>query len=63
MTAVQEPDTVVEVNAEDTRIAINNALAAAGCTFDELAAQARSGRFDSLLSRMAWAAIGRYYGD
>ncbi|WP_040838831.1 hypothetical protein [Nocardia brevicatena] len=35
-------------------------LECAGCTFDELAAQARSGRFESLHARMAWVAIGMY---
>jgi hypothetical protein len=54
---------VLVAGPEDTRAAIDNALRRAGCTFDELAQQARTGRFDSTAARMAWMAVGGYYGD
>ncbi len=62
MTAVLEPDdTVIVATAEDLTIAIENALRRAGCTFDELAEQARDGYFDSLRARLAWSAVGDLY--
>ncbi|MBF6298223.1 hypothetical protein IU459_11795 [Nocardia amamiensis] len=62
MTAVIEPEeTVMIAGPKDTEIAIKNALRRAGCTFDELAEQARTGQFRSLRARLAWVAIGGYY--
>jgi hypothetical protein len=46
----------------DLRVAIEHALSRAGCTFDELARQARTGNFDSIQARLAWVAIGDLYG-
>lgn len=62
MTAVIEPGAVLIAGPEDTKLAIANALRRAGCTFDELAEQAKTGRFESLRARLAWIAIGGYYG-
>lgn len=62
MTALLEPDSsVVVANAADLRSAIAGALERAGCTFDELADQARSGDFNSIQARLAWVAIGDLY--
>ncbi|NEW42736.1 hypothetical protein GV794_02015 [Nocardia cyriacigeorgica] len=63
MTAVLEPqDAVIELTPDDVRQSIKNALQRAECTFDELAEQARTGDFDSLAARLAWVAIGGFYG-
>jgi hypothetical protein len=63
MTAVMEPDDAIMVaTSADLRAAVKNALDRAGCTFDELAAQARSGHFISIQARLAWVAIGDLYG-
>lgn len=62
MTAVVEPQADVMIaGPEDTEKAIRNALSRAGCTFDELAEQARTGRFRSTRAKLAWMAIGGYY--
>jgi hypothetical protein len=62
MTALLEPDSsVVVADAADLRAAIAGALERAGCTFDELADQARSGDFNSIQARLAWVAIGDLY--
>ncbi|MFG3621485.1 hypothetical protein [Nocardia sp. NPDC047654] len=62
MTAVLEPQAEVLVaGPEDTEKAIRNALARAGCTFDELAEQARTHHFQSTRAKLAWMAIGGYY--
>jgi hypothetical protein len=59
MTAIHEPENpVVELNVE---AAIRNALREAGCTFDQLAEQARTSQFESLRARLAWVAIGGFY--
>jgi hypothetical protein len=50
-------------SADDLRAAVDNALARAGCTFDELAAQAKTGHFDTMRARLAWVAIGDLYGN
>jgi len=50
-------------SADDLRAAVDNALARAGCTFDELAAQAKTGHFDSMRARLAWVASGDLYGN
>lgn len=44
--------------ADDLTAAVANALARAGCTYEELAAQAYTGDFTSLAARLAWVAIG-----
>ncbi|MCB0950712.1 MAG: hypothetical protein KDB44_15840 [Mycobacterium sp.] len=63
MAAVEEPEgTIVVATSADLRAAIRNALDRAGCTFEQLAAQARSGDFTSIRARLAWVAIGDLYG-
>jgi hypothetical protein len=62
MTAMLEPDqTVIDLSPEDIKAAVRNALTRAGCSFDELAQQAKTGRFTSLRARLAWVAIGGFY--
>ncbi|WP_280448436.1 hypothetical protein [Nocardia brasiliensis] len=65
MTAVAQPDeTVIELTQADIKASVDNALRRVGCTFDELAKQARTGDFQSLRARLAWVAIGGFYeGD
>lgn len=63
MTAVADPEAQVQVaDQEDVKAAISNALKRAGCSFDELAEQARSGHYSSTRARLAWMAIGDLYG-
>jgi predicted nucleotidyltransferase len=63
MTAVADPEAQVQVaDGEDVKAAISNALKRAGCSFDELAEQAKTGRYSSTRSRLAWMAIGDLYG-
>lgn len=63
MTAVADPNAQVQIaDAADLKAAISNALRRAGCTFDELADQARSGHYSSTRARLAWMAIGDLYG-
>jgi hypothetical protein len=45
----------------DLRVAVKRALKRADCSFEELAAQAKSGHFDSMRARAAWVAIGDLY--
>jgi hypothetical protein len=62
MTMVMEPDDAVMVaTSADLRAAVKHALDRADCTFDELAAQARTGHFTSIQARLAWVAIGDLY--
>lgn len=62
MTAVIEPEeTVIELSPQDVEASVKNALSKLGCTFDELAQQARTGHFQSLRARIAWVAIGGFY--
>lgn len=62
MTAVAEPgETVIELSAEDIAASVRNALHRLGCTFDDLAEQARTGDFQSLQARLAWIGIGGFY--
>jgi hypothetical protein len=49
---------VVEASDDDLHEAVEDALRRSGCTFDELAEQARTGRFASVQARLAWVAIG-----
>jgi hypothetical protein len=56
-TLPERPD--VEVASEqDLRVAVKHALDRAGLTFDQLAEQARTGRFDSVRAQLAWVAVG-----
>lgn len=58
MTAVlPERAQVVKANDADLRKAVQRALARSGCTFDQLAEQAKTGHFDSVRARMAWVTI------
>lgn len=65
MTAVAEQpsEDVTRADAEDLDVAIAHALDQAGCTVDELLAQARSGHFESIRARLAWVAIGDLLGE
>jgi hypothetical protein len=59
---VQPSSSKVEVATRaDLRAAIKHALDRADCTFDELAAQAKTGHFRSIRARAAWVAIGDLY--
>ncbi len=58
MTAVMpERAEVLEATDDDLRVAVRHALQRADCTFDELAAQAKTGDFKSVRAHMAWVAI------
>ncbi|UGT53362.1 hypothetical protein [Nocardia asteroides] len=62
MTAVLEPQAdVMAAGPQDTQKAIRNALRRAGCTFEELAEQAKTGHFASTRAKLAWMAVGGYY--
>jgi DNA mismatch repair protein MutH len=61
MTRALSRNEVEVATPADLRAAIEHALERAGCTFDELAAQAKAGRFDSMRARLAWVAIGDLY--
>ena len=51
-------DIEVEIlDDEGVRQAIDNALALAGCTWDELQEQARIGRFSTEVARRAWFVV------
>ncbi|QWF79206.1 hypothetical protein [Amycolatopsis sp. CA-230715] len=64
MTALAENPAgdVTWADAADLRAAVENALARAECSFDELAAQAHRGQFTSMRARLAWLAIGDLHG-
>lgn len=63
MTAIIDPDDAVMVaTSADLKTAVKTALDRAGCTFDDLAAQAQTGRFTSIQARLAWVAIGDLHG-
>lgn len=49
---------VTTADADDLNAAITHALDHAGCTFDDLAEQAKSGHFQSVRARLAWVAVG-----
>jgi hypothetical protein len=61
VTAVAEPNVFVADRA-DLKDAVENALHRAGCSFDELADQARRHDFESTRARLAWMAIGDLHG-
>jgi hypothetical protein len=59
MTATLRHDGALQPSEAELQRAVKRALDQAGCkSFDELAEQARSGRFTSSRARMAWVAIG-----
>lgn len=62
MTAVMaagEPyQNLTEASASDLRESIRKAEKRSGCTYDQLAEQARTGRFKSFQARLAWVAVG-----
>ena len=45
------------LDESDAREAIENALDAAGCTWEELQQQAEAGRFSSEIARRAWFVV------
>ncbi len=45
------------LDEEGVREAVDNALALAGCTWEELQAQAKAGRFTSEIARSVWFAV------
>ncbi|ORW03271.1 hypothetical protein [Mycobacterium kyorinense] len=61
MTRALSRNEVEVATPNDLRAAIDHALARAGCTFDELAEQAKTGHFESMRARLAWVAIGDLY--
>jgi hypothetical protein len=48
---------VVKANDADLREAVKHALDRSGCTFEQLAEQAKTGHFDTVRARMAWVTI------
>ena len=48
---------VIVLNDDEVRVAVDNALEKAGCTWEELQAQAAEGRFDSELARRTWLIV------
>ena len=54
---------VATATPADLRVAVRRALRRADCSFDELAAQARSGHFNSMRARAASVAIGDLYRE
>jgi hypothetical protein len=61
MTRTLDRNAVEVATRADLRAAIEHALSRADCTFDELAAQAKTGNFASMRARLAWVAIGDLY--
>jgi hypothetical protein len=59
-TAVRTADVDV-VSPQDVDAVVDHTLRGLGLSFDDLAAQARSGHFDSIEARLAWLAIGELY--
>jgi hypothetical protein len=49
---------VIEASDDDVRASICNAEQRSGYSYDELAAQARTGDFASFKARLAWVAVG-----
>jgi hypothetical protein len=57
--AAHEPRShVIEASDSDLRESIRNAERRSGYTYDELAEQARTGRYKSFRARIAWVAVG-----
>ncbi len=63
MNADEDPYEDVEVimlDEEGVREAVDNALARAGCTWEELQAQAREGRFTSPVAHDVWFVVSTF---
>ena len=51
---------VIVLNDDEVRVAVENALAEAGYTWEELQAQAVEGRFTSELARRTWFIVSTF---
>ena len=51
---------VIVLNDDEVRVMIANALAEAGCTWDELQRQAAEGRFKNHIAREAWFVVSSF---
>ena len=63
MTGQQDRYHDIEVDVLDdagVRAVIHNALARAGCTWEELQQQAKTGRFSSEIARRAWFVVSSF---
>ena len=63
MTGTEDRYADIEVDVLDdagVRAAIDNALARAGCTWEELQEQARAGSFSSEIARRAWFVVSSF---
>ncbi len=58
--AQQDDIEVIVLSDDEVRIAIDNALAEAGCTWEELQAQAAEGCFTSELARRTWFIVSTF---
>ncbi|MFF4026977.1 hypothetical protein ACFYY5_29415 [Nocardia elegans] len=56
-------DPLIVATELDAAHAIRNALNHVDATFEQLAEMHRTGHYDSIRHRIAWAAIGNYYQD
>ncbi|MCY4631965.1 MAG: hypothetical protein OXE75_13945 [bacterium] len=63
MTGQQDRHRDIEVDVLDdagVRAVIDNALALAGCTWEELQQQAKTGSFTSEIARRAWFVVSSF---
>ena len=63
MSAKEDRYADIEVDVLDdagVRAVINNALARAGCTWEELQEQAKAGSFTSEIARRAWFVVSSF---
>ncbi|WP_420610343.1 hypothetical protein [Candidatus Poriferisodalis sp.] len=51
---------VIVLSDDEVRVAVDNALAEAGCTWEELQAQAEEGCFTSELARRTWFIVSTF---
>ncbi|WP_420436843.1 hypothetical protein [Candidatus Poriferisodalis sp.] len=51
---------VIVLDDDEVRVMIDNALAEAGCTWEELQRQAADGRFESHIAREAWFVVSSF---
>lgn len=51
---------VLVLSDDEVRVAINNALETAGCTWEELQQQAATGRFTSEMARRTWFVVSTF---
>ena len=51
---------VIVLDDDQVRVMIDNALAEAGCTWEELQRQAADGRFESHIAREAWFVVSSF---